>query len=74
LCVGLASLAITMLGVNYGISLYPRAEQAQRVLALSLGLSMAASLMVPLMGWIVLLTAVLHSSRRVARWSRAEER
>jgi len=70
----LASLAITTLGANYGISLYPRAAVAQRVLALSLGLAMAASLMVPLMGWIVLLTALLHSSRRVARWARAEER
>ena len=74
ICVALAALAITTLGVNYGISLYPRVEQAQRVFALSLGISMAASLMIPLMGWIVLLTAVLHSSRRVARWSRAEER
>jgi hypothetical protein len=35
---------------------------------------MAASLMVPLMGWIVLITAVLHSLRRVHRWTGAEER
>ena len=74
LCIGLASLAITTLGVNHGISLYPRADQAQRVFALSLGLAMAASLMMPLMGWIVLLTGVIHSARRVARWSRAEVR
>lgn len=74
LCIGLASLAITTLGVNHGISLYPRTDQAQRVFALSLGLSMAASLMMPLMGWIVLLTGVIHSWRRVARWSRAEVR
>jgi hypothetical protein len=72
--VGLSALAILTLGVNYGVSLYPRAELAQRMLALTLALAIAASLMVPLMGWIVLLTAVLHSSRRVARWSRAEER
>jgi hypothetical protein len=71
---GASSVAIATLGINYGTSLYPRVEQAQRILALSLGVSMAASLMVPLMGWIVLLTAVLHSSRRVARWRRAEER
>jgi hypothetical protein len=73
-CVGVASFAIATLGVNYGVSLYPRPEQAQRLLALSLGLAIAASLMVPLMGWIVLITAVIHSSRRVARWSRAEVR
>lgn len=74
LCIGLASLAITTLGVNHGISLYPRTDQAQRVFALALGLSMAASLMMPLMGWIVLLTGVIHSGRRVVRWSRAEVR
>jgi len=72
--IALSSLAITTLGVNYGVSLYPRTQQAQRLLTLSLGLSMAASLMIPLMGWIVLLTAVLHSLRRVARWRSAEER
>jgi len=74
LCIGLASLAITTLGVNYGISLYPRTAEAQRVFALSLGLAMAGSLMMPLMGWIVLVTALIHSARRVARWSRAEVR
>jgi hypothetical protein len=73
-CVGLAALAIGTLGVNYGVSLYPHAVQAQRMLALTLGLAVASSLMVPLMGWIVLLTAVLHSLRRVQRWARAEER
>ena len=68
------SLAITTLGVNYGVSLYPRADQAQRILALTLGLAMAGSLMMPFMGWIVLFTGLIHSSRRVARWSRAEVR
>jgi hypothetical protein len=73
-CVGLAALAIGTLGVNYGVSLYPHTVQAQRMLSLSLGVAMAASLMVPLMGWIVLITAVLHSLRRVHRWAGAEER
>jgi hypothetical protein len=72
--IGLASLAVTTLGVHYGLSLYPRADQAQRILSLTLGLAIAASLMVPLMGWIVLLTAVLHSLRRVPRWRNAEVR
>ena len=74
LWIALSSLAITVLGVNYAISLYPRAEQAQRLLAMTLGLAIAGSLMIPLMGWIVLLTAVLHSLRRVARWRGAEVR
>lgn len=67
-----ASLAIGLLGVNYGITLYPRAEQAQRMLVLSLALAMVASVMIPLLGWVLLLTAVLHSARRVAGWNRLE--
>jgi hypothetical protein len=67
-----ASLAIGLLGVHYGMTLFPRADLAQRFLALTLGIAMAASLMIPLLGWIVLLTAVLHSARRVPRWSRME--
>jgi hypothetical protein len=69
---GGASLAITMLAVNYGLTLYPRADSAQRMLALSLGLAIAGSLMIPLMGWIVLLTGLVHSARRLPRWNRLE--
>jgi len=39
---------------------------------LTLSIAMAASLMIPLLGWILLLTAVIHSARRVPRWSRIE--
>jgi hypothetical protein len=69
----LAASAIALLGVNYGLTLYPHAERARRMLTLTLGIAMAASFMIPLTGWILLLTAVLHSSRRLARWSRLEE-
>ena len=69
---GCASLAIGVLGVNYAITLYPHAEQAQRMLMLSLALAMAASVMIPLLGWVLLLTAVLHSARRVTGWNRSE--
>jgi hypothetical protein len=71
--VGGASLAIATLAVNYGVTLFPRADVAQRLFGLSLGLAVAASLMIPLLGWIVLLSAVLHSARRLSRWSRLEE-
>lgn len=71
--VGGATLAIAALAVNYGVTLFPRADIAQRLLGLSLGLAVAASLMIPLLGWIVLLSAVLHSARRLSRWSRLEE-
>jgi len=69
---GGAALAITVLGVHYGITLYPRAEHAQRMLLLSLAIAMAASVMIPMLGWVLLLTAVLHSARRVPRWDRLE--
>jgi hypothetical protein len=69
---GLACLAIVLLGVHYGLTLFPRADAAARMLQLSLSLAMIASLMIPLLGWIILLTAVIHSARRVPRWSRIE--
>ena len=68
-----ATVAIATLGVNYGVTLFPRADVAQRLLGLSLGLAIASSVMLPLSGWIVLLAAVLHSARRLPRWSRLEE-
>lgn len=71
--IGIATLAIAALAVNYGVTLFPRADLAQRMLGLSLGLAVAGSLMIPLMGWLVLLSAVIHSTRRLARWSRLEE-
>ncbi|MEK7823673.1 MAG: hypothetical protein AAB290_01375 [Candidatus Eisenbacteria bacterium] len=70
---GGAALAIATLGVNYGVTLFPRADVARRMLGLSLALAVAASVMIPLSGWIVLLTAVLHSARRLPRWSRLAE-
>ena len=66
-----ASLAITLLGVHYGMTL-GNASVAQRFLTLTLAIAMATSIMIPLLGWIVLLTAVIHSARRVPRWARLE--
>lgn len=70
---GAASITIAALAVNYGVTLFPRADVAERLLGLSLGLAMAASVMIPLSGWIVLLAGVLHSARRLPHWSRLEE-
>ena len=67
-----AAIAITLLGVHYGITLGANPAAAQRFLTLTLTISIAASLMIPLLGWIVLLTAVIHSARRVPRWTRIE--
>jgi len=69
----LATLCIGLLGVHYGITLFGRTEDATRMLALSLGLAVAGSIMIPMVGWLLLLTAVLHSTRRLHRWSRLED-
>lgn len=71
--VGGATLAITALAVNYGVTLFPRADVARRMFGLSLGLAVVASLMIPLLGWLVLLSAVIHSARRLSGWARLEE-
>ena len=70
---GAATVAIGVLGINYGVTLFPRVDVASRMLGLSLVLAMAASIMLPLSGWIILLTAVLHSARRLPRWAWLEE-
>jgi hypothetical protein len=70
---GVAVGAVAALGVNYGVTLFPRADVARRLLALSLGMAVAASLMIPLAGWVLLLTGLLHSARRLPRWCRLEE-
>jgi len=67
---GVAVYAVGLLGIHYGLTLPP--STAVRVLILTLSIAMAASLMIPLLGWILLLTAVIHSARRVPRWSRIE--
>ena len=70
---GVASIAIGTLAVNYSVTLFPRADHAQRVYGLSLGIAVVGSLLIPLLGWIVLLTAIIHSARRLPRWPRLEE-
>lgn len=68
-----AVLAIGLLGAHYGLTLFPRAQIAQRLYALALGISLAASIMIPLFGWLVLLAALVHSTRRLPYWSRLED-
>jgi hypothetical protein len=69
----LAMLCIGLLGVHYGITLFPQGDIATRLLGLSLGLAVAVSIMLPMAGWLVLLTALLHSTRRLSRWWRIED-
>jgi hypothetical protein len=70
--IGCAALGLGVLGAQYGITLFPRADHAHRVLALTLGLALVASFTIPLLGWVLLLAALIHSARRLPRWSRSE--
>ena len=73
--VWIAAAAVTLgvLGAQLGITLHPRADHAQRVLAMTLLVAVSASLMIPLLGWALLLAAVIHSALRLPRWSAAGE-
>jgi hypothetical protein len=64
-----AALALGVLGAQLGITLHPRADHARRVLGMSLFVAVAASLMIPLLGWMLLFAALLHSAFGLRRWS-----
>jgi hypothetical protein len=68
-----AALTIGVLGAQLGVTLHPRADHARRVLDLTLFVALIASLMIPLLGWVLLLAAVAHSARRLPRRSAGEE-
>ena len=69
----ISGLAMTALAVQLQITLFPEPEPAVRLFGLALALALACSVMIPLLGWVVLLASVLHSGRRLARWWRLEE-
>ncbi|MEO7867036.1 MAG: hypothetical protein ABIU54_05280, partial [Candidatus Eisenbacteria bacterium] len=65
-------LAIATLGLHYGITLHPRGEVAENLYYGWLGVALCASLMIPLMGWAVVLAGLVHSSLRLSRWRTPE--
>ncbi|HEY6866118.1 MAG TPA: hypothetical protein VI792_02610, partial [Candidatus Eisenbacteria bacterium] len=67
------TLVIGLLGAQIGLTLHPHAADAQRVLGATLGVAVAASVMMPQLGWGVVLAAAAESARRLPRWSSAEE-
>lgn len=69
-----SSMAISALAVQYGLTMFPRFDHALRLYALALALAVITSLMIPLLGWVALFGAVLHSGRRLGRWWTLEER
>ena len=68
----LPGLALATLGLHYGITLHPRSDVAENLYYGWLGVAVCASLMIPLMGWAVLLAGLIHSSLRLSRWRSPE--
>jgi hypothetical protein len=65
-------LAIAVLGLHYAITLAPQERAAENLYFAWLGVAIAGSLMVPLMGWAVLIAGLVHSTRRLRVWWRPE--
>ena len=65
-------LAIALLGLHYAITIAPQASAAENLYYAWLGVAVAGSLMVPLMGWGVLIAGLIHSTRRLRVWLRPE--
>ncbi len=68
-----ATLGLSILGLNLGLSLYPQTGTARRLLGLALALMAIVSTVLFLMGWVVLVAAILHTARRLPRWQHATE-
>ncbi len=68
----LPGLAIATLGLHYGITLHPRTDIAENLYYGWLGVALCASLMIPFLGWVVLLVGLVHSSLRLSRWRTSE--
>lgn len=70
---GISGLAIAALAINLQLTLYPQHKPALRLLGLALALALVCSMMIPLLGWAVLLGSVIHTARRLPRWWQLEE-
>lgn len=65
---GLLAFGVSVLGLHYGLTLVPRGDAAETLYASWLGVAMTASVMIPLLGWFVMIGGLVHSSRRLRRW------
>ena len=65
-------LGLSMLGVHFGLSLYPHTTTARRMLELTLLVIAITSTVFFLMGWVALLGAIALTARKLPRWERAE--
>lgn len=62
-----AGVMVSLLALHHALTLYPEARTAERVTTSWLTVSITTSLMIPLLGWIVLLGGFIHATRRLAR-------
>lgn len=68
----LPGLAIALLGLHHGLTLPSRPSAAEGLYVGWLAVMLAASWMIPLLGWILLVAALLHSLRRLPRGTHPE--
>ena len=68
----LPGAAVAALGLHYALTLAPRANAAENLYFGWLGVALSASVMIPFLGWGVLIAGVVHSARRLPRWWRPE--
>jgi hypothetical protein len=65
-------LGLSMLGIHFGLSLYPQTTTARRMLEVTLVVIAITSTVFFLMGWFALLVAIVVTARKLPRWERAE--
>ncbi len=66
------ALAAALLGLHHGLTLPSHASTAENLYIGWLGVMLAASWMIPLLGWVVLVAALAHSLRRLPRGTHPE--
>ena len=65
---GLLVFGLSVLGLHYGLTLVPRGDAAETVYTSWLAAAITASVMIPLLGWFVLIGGLVHCSLRLRRW------
>jgi hypothetical protein len=68
----LPGFAVALLGLHYAFTLASRPVIAEGLYSAWLGVAIVASLMVPLLGWGILIGGLVHSSLQLPRWRRPE--
>ena len=66
------ALLVSLLGLHYGLTVPGQARAIEPVYYGWLGVGVIASLMIPFVGWGVLLGGFAHATRRLPRWWRPE--